>query len=352
MQFVHIADVHFDIPFSTLSDKDGLDLKRKLEQRDSFKKVIDYIKNNDIKYLFISGDLYEQEYVKESTIEYINKLFKEINKTEIFISPGNHDPYINNSFYKNYNWNKNVHIFNNENKMFSFDDVDIYGYAFDNFYIQNSGVEKIEIENKDKLNILVMHADLDASKNSEKPYNPISTRELENIGFDYIALGHIHATNFEKNKRIIYPGSLTSLGFDELGKHGMIVGDITKDKYDIRFVEVKENELKEINIDVSEFSDVEELIQKIAEIVTGEQLYKIVLCGKRKFDINVQKINDIISVKNLIKIKDETVIGYDVDKIAKENSLRGFFVREILEHKNEYTEKEIEKAIEIGLENL
>ena len=236
--------------------------------------------------------------------------------------------------------------------MFSFDDVDIYGYGFDDFYTQNSGVEKIEIENKDKINILVMHADLDASKNTDKPYNPVLTKDLDNLGFDYIALGHIHATNFEKNKRIIYPGSLTSLGFDELGKHGMIVGDITKDKYDIEFVEVKENELKEININVSEFTDVEELIQKITEIVDGEQLYKIVLCGKRKFDINVQKINDIISVKNLIKIKDETTIGYDVDKIAKENSLRGYFVRQVLEHKNEYTDEEIEKAIEIGLENL
>ena len=96
VQFVHIADIHFDIPFSTLSDKNGLDLKRKLEQRDSFKKVIEYIKNNNIEYLFISGDLYEQEYVKESTIEYINKMFKEINNTKIFISPGNHDPYLNN----------------------------------------------------------------------------------------------------------------------------------------------------------------------------------------------------------------------------------------------------------------
>ena len=113
-----------------------------------------------------------------------------------------------------------------------------------------------------------------------------------------------------------------------------------------------ENELKEININVSEFSDVEELIQKISEIIADEQLYKIVLCGKRKFDINIQKIIDIISAKNLIKIKDETVIGYDVDKIAKENSLRGYFVREVLEHKNEYSNEEIEKAIEIGLENL
>ena len=352
MKFIHMADMHFDMPFTVLNNRNKLGEKRRLEQRDAFKKVIEYIKNNNIEYLFISGDLYEQEYVKESTIEYINKMFKEINNTKIFISPGNHDPYLNNSFYKNYKWNDNVYIFNKENNYFSFNNVDIYGFGFDDFYVQSLDVEKIKIVDKDKINILVMHADLDASKNGDKPYNPVLTKDLENLGFDYIALGHIHATNFEKNKRILYPGSLTSLGFDELGKHGIIAGDITKEKYNVEFIEIKENELKEININVSEFSDVEELIQKISEIIADEQLYKIVLCGKRKFDINIQKIIDIISAKNLIKIKDETVIGYDVDKIAKENSLRGYFVREVLEHKNEYSNEEIEKAIEIGLENL
>ena len=220
------------------------------------------------------------------------------------------------------------------------------------FYIQKSGVEKIEIENKDKINILVMHADLDGVKNSEKAYNPISSKDLNKIGFDYIALGHIHNTNFDKNKKALYPGSLTSLGFDELSKHGMIVGNIDKENYNVEYIELKENELKEINVNVSEILDIEELIQKINEITEGEQLYKIVLCGKRKFDINVQRIKDIVSRKNLIKIKNETVIGYDVDKISKENSLRGFFVREVLNNKNDYTQEEIEKAIEIGLENL
>ena len=40
-------------------------------------EIKEYIKNNNIKYFFISGDLYEHKYVRQSTIEYINKLFKE-----------------------------------------------------------------------------------------------------------------------------------------------------------------------------------------------------------------------------------------------------------------------------------
>ena len=73
-----------------------------------------YIKENDIKYLFIAGDLYEQKYIKKSTIEYINNLFKEIPETKIFISPGNHDPLLKNSYYNNFLWNNNVHIFKPE----------------------------------------------------------------------------------------------------------------------------------------------------------------------------------------------------------------------------------------------
>ena len=38
MKFVHIADMHFDSPFTTLSDKGNLGEKRRIEQRKIFKK--------------------------------------------------------------------------------------------------------------------------------------------------------------------------------------------------------------------------------------------------------------------------------------------------------------------------
>ena len=96
MKFVHIADLHIDSPFVNLSDKDNLGEIRRLDQRKAIKKVVEYIKENNIPYLFISGDLYEHKYIKKSTIQYINNLFKEIPNTAIFISPGNHDPYLQN----------------------------------------------------------------------------------------------------------------------------------------------------------------------------------------------------------------------------------------------------------------
>ena len=94
MKFVHLADLHMDAKFDSLSSIDGLPQKRRMEQRKAIKEVAEYIKENDIKLLLISGDLYEQNYIRKSSIEYINKIFEEIPDTKIFITPGNHYPYI------------------------------------------------------------------------------------------------------------------------------------------------------------------------------------------------------------------------------------------------------------------
>ena len=44
MRFIHIADMHFDTPFSFLGEKENLGDIRRLEQRQVFQKTINYIK--------------------------------------------------------------------------------------------------------------------------------------------------------------------------------------------------------------------------------------------------------------------------------------------------------------------
>ena len=357
MKFVHIADMHFDSPFVNLSDKEGLGDLRRLEHRKAFKKVIEYIKENDIKYLFISGDLYEQKYIKKSTIEYINNLFKEIPETKVFIAPGNHDPYVKNSYYNKFNWNENVKIFNSNIEKVELEDADIYGFGFDDFYCKKSGIENIEIEDKNKLNILVIHGSLDGGTIENSEYNPLPRKMLKEKNFDYVALGHIHKIDYnqEENQNIVYPGSTVSLGFDELGPHGMIVGDLEKDKLQLEFIPLDEVEFKLEDVDVTEINSKEELIEKINELEFAENnLIEIILVGKRNFEINVYKLYKMIEIRNIIKLKDKTVIGYDLNKMANDVTLKGIFAQEMINKLNEEGAdiKTIEKAIEIGIDAL
>ena len=209
MRFVHIADMHFDMPFTLLSDRADLGEIRRLDQRKAFKKMIEYIKENNIEYLFIAGDFYEHNYIRESTIDFINEEFKQISETKIFITPGNHDPILKNSFYSKYNWNSNVKIFTSIPEKIETKDCNIYGFGFDDFYMNESKLDSIQIEDKEKINILITHGSIDSSKTEERSYNPMSSRDLKQKGFDYIALGHIH------KRGDFYPGSTVSLGFDE-----------------------------------------------------------------------------------------------------------------------------------------
>ena len=354
MKFVHIADMHFDTPFKVLNSRNKLGEKRRLEQREAFRKIINYIKENNIDYLFISGDLYEHEYIRKTTIEYINNLFKEIPNTKVFISPGNHDPYINNSMYKTFNWNNNVHIFNEKLEIIDESDCDIYGFGFNDFYCRNSIIDEIKLQNKAKVNILITHGTINGGTMENMEYNPINKNKLKEIGFDYVALGHIHKLNYntEENQRIVYPGSTISLGFDELGKHGMIVGEVNKEDIKLEFIPIDNKEFKEIELDISDINSEEELIEKINNLNLEENIfYKIILIGNKNFEINIYNLFKFILNENIIKIKNNTKLKIDLEKISKNNNLKGLFVREILEelNKENYNKELLEEALELGL---
>lgn len=353
MRFIHIADMHFDAPFTTLSKKENLGDLRRLQQRIIFKNIIEYIKKEKIEYLFISGDLYEHQYIKKTTIEYINNLFKEIPKTKIFIAPGNHDPILKNSYYNNFNWSENVYIFNSEINLYEFENVDIYGFGFNNFYCNNSKIENIKIKNNAKINILITHCDLNSNKIAEEQYNPINENKLKMIGFDYMALGHIHKKYVNNN--IVYPGSAIALGFDELGEHGMMDVEIEKNNLEIKFIKLDDIEFCEKEIDISKINTEEELVEKINnEKLEENMLYKIILIGNRNIEINKNKIIKLLNNQNIIKIKDESKIEINLQKLNNENNLKGYFIREMLKMKEEkkYSEEEIETSIRIGLDSL
>lgn len=354
MRFIHIADMHFDTPFSFLGEKENLGDIRRLEQRQVFQKVINYIKQEKIPYLFISGDLYDHNYVKKTTIEYINNLFKTIPGTKILIAPGNHDPFLKNSYYNNFEWNKNVYIFNSEIKCYELDEADIYGFGFDNFYCNNFNVENITIKNKNKLNILIVHGDIDASKNVDNLYNPIGKTELQNLGFDYVAMGHIHKRQ-TISENIIYPGSTISLGFDEQGEHGLLDVNLEKENLKINFIKLDERIFEEKEIDITNINTEEELIEFINNIYIEENIMcKLILTGTRNFEIETNKILKLITQKNILKIKNKTKLNYDLEEISKQNNLKGIFISEMLDilNNHQYDKEIVEKAIEIGLNNM
>ena len=145
------------------------------------------------------------------------------------------------------------------------------------------------------------------------------------------------------------------MGFDELGKHGIIIGNIEKNNLKIEFMPIDNREFKELELDVTNITQKEELIEKLNELNLEENnLYKIILIGKRNFEINIYELYKFITNKNIIKIKNNTKLNYNLEELANNRNLKGIFAQEILEelNKNNYDKNILENVLEIGLELL
>ena len=114
-------------------------------------------------------------------------------------------------------------------------------------------------------------------------------------------------------------------------------------------------EFKEKEIDISNINSIEELIEKINELRLEENVfYKLILAGDKNFEININNLLKYINNENIIKIKNNTKLKINLEELAKEKSLKGLFVKEILEelNKENYDKETLDNVLEIGLEIL
>lgn len=108
-----------------------------------------------------------------------------------------------------------------------------------------------------------------------------------------------------------------------------------------------------MKIDISDIISEEELIEKINFLnYDDNKYYKLNLVGNKRFEINTNKILKNINIVNVIKIKDNSKLEIDLESIAKQNSLKGRFVKKLLEQieEDEENRDRIMMAIEIGLQ--
>ncbi|HEY5563655.1 MAG TPA: DNA repair exonuclease [Clostridiaceae bacterium] len=366
VKILHCADLHFDTSFSGLTSSEKQE-ERKEDLRETFGEIINIVKKENIQILLIAGDLFDNERVMRTTIDYLLIKFNEIQNTHIFISPGNHDPLNEKSYYNIIKWPSNVHIFTEEMGMIELTELNtcIFGIGFSNQLEKNSLLENFEYMDKDKINILLMHGDV-VSKGQNSDYNPIYIENLEESGMDYIALGHTHEySKIQKAGRTFwsYSGSPEGRGFDETGSKGIVKGEITKGSCNLEFREICKRKYFVKNLDISNTTTYEEIVHAVNVQIDDKNkennLYKLVLKGSvsKGFTININLVKE--KLKNyfyFLKLEDNTTYAIDYSSLEKEYSLKGIFVKKMRDKlKTISDEREaqiIRDAIKFGMESL
>ena len=138
-------------------------------------------------------------------------------------------------------------------------------------------------------------------------------------------------------------------------QNGYNVNEGTKVK--IEHINLDPIKYETLYMNISGISSKEELITRINYMeIDKNNFYKVVLKGKKDFLITENYILDNIQWNNILRIEDETQREIDIEEISKENTLRGIFVKKILEKIEKETdtvEKEkLEDAIELVLTEM
>ena len=364
VKIVHTADLHFDTPFNEVDDKQRAINKEELKE--VFKNIINFCKEKQVDILLLAGDIFDNLTLNRETIYFLENVFNNIKETRVFISPGNHDPYNNNSFYKLIKWPENVYIFKDKLEKVYIKELEtnVWGAAFNEKYVRESLIRGFSQNNKE-INIMAIHGEISSSSEGNE-YNPITLKDIKESGMDYIALGHRH--NFsgvlkEGNTFYSYSGCPQGRGFDETGDKGIIYGYVSKGAVELSFIKTCKRNYKEVYVDISNLFGYEEVIKKILDVIKEEDrknnLYKIILKGEvsEKFHIE-EKVLKSKLVKDFYfcKVVDKTSIALDIKELSKGYSVKSIFVKNLLkklqEAKTDEEKDIIKMALKIGVSSL
>lgn len=307
--------------------------------------------------VLIAGDFYESSSVDYRLLKQIKEIFDKFSG-KIFISPGNHDYVSLESVYRE-EWPSNVHIFLNEEiEMVEIKDLNtrVYGFGFNHSHIYDRKIRNIKV-NHQFINLGVFHGQIASEINA---YHPIFKEDIENSGLEYIALGHVHNRSKIKklgNTYFSYSGNPLGRGFDETGEKGIYLGDITKNTNNMHFYKVSDHQFQIENIKIFNFETQADIAQQIRLKLEEEfgklykkHYYRINLLGNRNKNefVNIDILMSYLEDIKYMEITDLTRVQVDLEKLSKENTLKGIFANELL--KSDISTENREEIMNLALD--
>ncbi len=347
IKIMHCADLHLGAELSSIGRPAD---ERRGELLSTLGRITAECKKRETELLLIAGDLFDTQTVPYELFETVKSYFATIPDTAVAVVAGNHDYLCTNSPYYE-EWSENVHIFK-KTETIEVKGVNVTGIPFTSAYSDSFSLPQAT----DGINILLMHADIGGGQ-----YNPVTPQALFATGMDYIALGHVHkASGLQKSGSVTYAycGCPEPMGFDELGEKGVLCGTVYKNRAELEFLPLCSREYKEISLNAEGAEGNSALLQLAEHALSGEEnnLIKLCISGECDFTPDVHFLSAELSNKvYYLKVRNNTYPKENLELLKNEQTLKGIFVRKMLERieKSPNDERELlDAALRLGLNAL
>ena len=346
MKIIHCADIHLGSQLTSKLDKQKRE-ERKRELRATFKNVVEYAKKAGAKVIMLSGDVFDDDRPFKKDKEFFYSVVKNNPEIDFLYLRGNHDR--EESFTEEY---ENLKTFKSEWSYYSYDNIKIYGIEItgENY----SSLYNTLSTSASDFNIVMLHGQVADTTSKDV----INVNKLRNKNVDYLALGHIHS--YSENKLddrgvYAYSGCIEGRGFDETGKKGVVLLDISNGGFKREFVPMALRDIVAIRVDCTGLKDAFEIYLRIKEManIPKKDMLRVELVGEVDFDTEGLE-EELSSLLNgyayLSSIKDRTVRRFDLEGLEDDVSIKGEFIRNVL---NSDLDKESKnRIISLGLKAL
>lgn len=290
MKFIHLADAHLADKSSFDNDLGSIIRKKSWE---SFENI--FKENIDVDFALVAGDLFERLYFSSKDFDRLFKIFENFGK-DIYYVTGNHDYFDSyNTIFLN-NKPNNLHIFTEENlSLFEKENIRVYGLSYKDRIYKSDFPYDLELD-KDFFNILLAHGDISPNPTN---YLDLDPTRLNKVGFDYVALGHIHKASNVFN--IYYPGSTEPHDFSDIYDYGYIRYD------DGEMSQVDSSLMKFIDLDIypNEYNNMEEILKYINDSLS-DKLNFLRLNLKEESNLDMRNLKKRINA-DYLEIKDDFI---------------------------------------------
>ena len=352
LKFIHCSDIHLDAPMDTVLPPEKAEMRRR-ELLETFLALINRAKQECVRAMLVSGDLFDGIRVSATTQDVVYEAMKNAPDVDFLLLPGNHDAVSAASL--GHDLSHNVKIFGDQWETIRYGDVAISACALTQGNCSDL-YRQLQLD-KALTNIVMLHGKL----GSTAAPDTIDLTQLRGKGIDYLALGHIHSYSVQKLDArgvAVYSGCLEGRGFDECGQKGFVELNCENHLVKEKFVPFARRRFYIVSVGITNIDNVSTMLAMIQE--TAEQqkippgsLVRFELQGAYSVDAN----KDIAYLESSLnrnfffaKVVDKTRLVVDTADFAYDQSLRGAFVRTVLASGE--TEEEKQRIIQCGLRAL
>lgn len=324
MKIIHTADVHLGSKMDSKFSKEIAD-ERKAELRNTFKRLVEYAKENDVSVIMLCGDVFDSDRPFKKDKDFFYSIVAANPEIDFLYLKGNHD--ISDSIPEELP--KNLKLFSGQWTTYSYGNVVICGTEL--CPANSSSYYSSLILDEEKYNIVMLHGQISDSLSG----GDINLKKLKNKNIDYLALGHIHKLSqgqIDERGEYVYCGCLEGRGFDEPGEHGFVLLNAEKDKHTHTFVPFAQRKINEIDVDITGCKSAYEAYTKVKNStqLNKRDLYKINLIGEINFDVDrlADDVERLLADSCcFVSIKDKTRRKIDISQYEKDLSIKGEFIR-------------------------